>query len=700
MGIYDSFRNIGHNLRNLTKSYTETTSRPAIMQPYMATDTGAKLPIFPYPLIMLYELADNVDALRIPIETLNREMFKNGFEVTEKFKYKCNNCEKEFQYKPIKSIGVEGLPDTPSSTSELGKADTNNDGISESDNGDDQKDPDKDGFKQKEPDKDGLKHKEIDVLECDECGSRDLRRPKPENRKVLERLYEKFINNNDQTIMEVLRQLERDLEIADNAYMLLLKNYKIDDETGEINEEGTEIKEILRIDPPQVAMIADSDGRVGFDDKRIPVYVCPHFEHRDRRLTSEFCTRIGKEHSIPVRSLRAVAEVSSVYSIGIPQPKRVIYAEGEIIWKAGKYKPGLIYGFSPIYAMWSKVMALSHMDEYIRKFFDKMRPPRGLLVIASRNYETFKKAWDQLEDRAQEDPYNIHPMMVESEKGGRNIAQWIDFTGSLKELQFIDIRRELRMIIGAIYGVLPLYFGELPSGWSQEGMQVTITNRAVKWGQEVLHDSFLARLSKILRVDDWTLKLKTGEEIDKLRDLQIESQEIANMKELQSMGFPVERTHQGQWKVGKIPTFAQNPITGTGRDRGAGAPKEQQSDFEGQPMKRRPSDLGGQHQGSVASGPKTSLSAKAYESLGYLVNNPKGHSYDFWENKLLQKGFSTYEIEEVISTWFKEEKKSGTLYMPLNPDRDHPGQKEKPHLIEGTHENTEIEPTGNRDGDK
>ena len=66
----------------------------------MSTDTGAKLPIFPFPLTMIYELADNIDALRIPIETLNREMFKNGFEVVEKWKYKCNNCSKEFQYAP------------------------------------------------------------------------------------------------------------------------------------------------------------------------------------------------------------------------------------------------------------------------------------------------------------------------------------------------------------------------------------------------------------------------------------------------------------------------------------------------------------------------------------------------------------------------------------------------------------------------
>jgi len=333
----------------------------------------------------------------------------------------------------------------------------------------------------------------------------------------------------------------------------LLKNYKIDDKTGKINHDKTEIKEILRIDPPQVALIADSDARIGYDDKRLPVFVCPRFEHRDKRLTKPVCERCGSE------ALRATHEVSSVYSIGIPQPKRVIYGEGEVLWKAGKYRPHMMYGYSPIYAMWSKVMALSHMDEYIRKYFDKMRPPKGLLIIASRNYETFRKSWNALEQRAIEDPYMIHPLMVESEKGGRNMAQWLDFTGSLKELEFVAIRKELRQIIAASYGVLPLYYGEMPSGWNQEGLQVTITNRMVSWSQSFLAKGFMDPLAKELGVTDWILRLKEGEETDRLREIQTEGVEIDNMTKLQQMGFEVERTHDGKWKVSKKPTFEQMP---------------------------------------------------------------------------------------------------------------------------------------------
>jgi len=597
MGLRSTLSTVLKNVRNINKGYTETTTRPSVAQPYMSTDTGAKLPIFPFPLIMIYELADNIDALRIPIETLNREMFKNGFEVVEKFKFKCANCGKEFQYKPIKNDLKDEQPFEQNQDNESSQLPRNEA-------------------------KKAIAH-ELNTeqdMECDTCGSNDLIRPVPENRKLLETMLESPVNGNNQTLEDLSRQLERDLEIADNAYCLILKNYKIDDRTGKIDTKNTEIKEFLRVDPPQVALIADSDGRIGYDDKRNAIFVCPRFEHRDKRLTTPKCDRCGAE------ALKAVLEVNSVYSIGIPQPKRVVYGEGEIIWKAGKYKPSLLYGYSPIYSVWSKAMALSHMDEYIRKYFDKMRPPRGMLVIASRNYETFRKSWDVLEQKAIEDPYMIHPLLVESDKGGKNMAQWIDFTGSLKELEFTEIRRELRMIIGAVFGVLPLYFGELPSGWSQEGLQVTITNRAIKWGQDVLYQAFLRKFAKLMGVEDWDLRLKGGEENDKLRDLQIQGVEIQNMAAMQAMGFEVARTHTGEFKVSKNPIInpqmmmlegkaaedeKPNTSGSKGRGRGTAAPKEDQQEMDGKPKKQRPSDKGGVGQGSPSSGKGTSQSKKS-----------------------------------------------------------------------------------------
>ena len=594
MGRLSAFREFITGRQGIDKAFTETTTRPSIAQPYMATDTGAKLPIFPFPLIMIYELADNIDALRIPIETLNREIFKNGFEIVEKWKFKCTNCGKEFQYEPL----VTDLPDDQPFQSNEDNQDNS---------------LPKTSRRTANKAKQGIV---TDDVMCDGCGNTKLLRPEPKNRKILEGLLNESINSNEQSLEDVTRQLERDLEVADNAYLLVLKNYWIDDSTGLISEKRTEIKEMIRVDPPQVAMIADSDGRIGYDDKRNEIFVCPRFEHRDKRLTENKCDQCGAQ------ALKAVMEVNSVYSIGIPQPKRVIYGEGEVIWKAGKYKPGLIYGYSPIYSIWSKAMSLTHMDEYIRKYFDKMRPPRGMLVIASRNYETFRKSWDMLEQKATEDPYMIHPLLVESEKGSKNMAQWIDFTGSLKELEFMALRKELRQIIGAIYGVLPLYYGEMPSGWSQEGLQVTITNRAVTWSQDILRKAFFNKIAVLLGVNDWELRLKVGEETDKLRELQTQSTEIQNMAAMQAMGFEVKRTHTGEFKVSKDPIInpmmmSQEVVEPTEpkkktRGNAMGQKKENKQSFQGEPKRGRPSDPGGTNQGSPASGTGTSMSKKSF----------------------------------------------------------------------------------------
>ena len=390
-------------------------------------------------------------------------------------------------------------------------------------------------------------------------------------------MLSKPVNGNEQSLEDVSRQLERDLDIADNAYLLCLKNYFIDERTGAIDHKRSVIKEYLRLDPPQVAMIADSDGRIGYDDKRNKIYVCPRFEHRDKRLSKPVCDRCNAQ---------------------------------------------ALKGFSPIYSIWSKAMSLSHMDEYIRKYFDKMRPPRGLLVVASRNYETFRKSWDVLSQKATEDPYMIHPLMVESDKGSGNMAQWMDFTGSLKELEFIEIRRELRMIIGAVFGVLPFYYGETPAGWSQEGLQVTITNRAVKWGQDILEKGFFRKIAEAQGIDDWKLQLKAGEETDNLRDLQTDGVEIQNMAMLQQMGFEVTRTHTGEFKVSKDSALTSDVLAmgmalggnsgAFGRGTELGQPEENKQSFGQEPKNSRPSDIGGTMGGSPASGKGTSMSKKSY----------------------------------------------------------------------------------------
>lgn len=533
------------------------TARPPIDMPFVSSDSGAKIPVFPFPLHFLYQLAKNVDALRIPIGTIVREIFKNGLGVRSKFKYKCKGCLKEFDAEPLDDEG-----------------------------------------------------KKV----CDECGSTDIRKPNAKERRKIAVILKKRLNNNGQKFKYIMKQIERDLEIADSGYLCLLKKYKFN-EKGEIT--SSKLDEIIRLHPPQVFLITDYNGRLGYTDDNKEVFVCPDPEHRDTRI-------FKSEQSVDVGTLRcqkcgctpikAWVEVNSTYATNIPNPQRRIYAKGEIIFFAGKYWDSLVYGFSNIYTVWQKAMALSHMDEYIRKYFDKNRPPKGLLVIGSRNIQSLQKMFDKMKVEMQKDPYGLTPLMVENERGGKNMVQYVNLTGSLQDLQFIDIRDEFRRTIGALYGVLPLFSGDLPTGWNQEGLEMTVTNRAVQDGQEILKEGFFDPLCEMLGVRDYEIYLHEGEETDEMRDEQLKGMKIANAVSMHSMGFKIRLDGNKDFVYANTPEEPADPSK-QGTDGGARStttPKtEQQTNLQGEKLTNRPSDTGGIAQGHPASGTGTSMSKKS-----------------------------------------------------------------------------------------
>ena len=419
-------------------------------------------------------------------------------------------------------------------------------------------------------------------------------------------LVESYQNNNNQTLMHLSRTLERDLDITDMAHLLLLKRYK--KRKGKFIE--SKLKEMVVVSPAQVLYVADLDGNVGYDDNHNAVYFCP--QHRNKKVVVDHDADPPKCAHCGFECLQAAIELNAAYQYNMTSvnPKTTLYGINEVISSHGKYWPGILYGYSVIYTLWSKVMALAYMDEYVRKYFDKMRPPKGLLVIGSRNYQSLQKVWNHMKEEQRKDPYTLNPLMVETERGGRNMVQYVDLTGSLQDLQFIDIRDEFRRTIGAMVGVIGLFEGDIPSGWSNEGTQIMVTNRAVEWGQDILYRDFYKPLMKKLGIYDWEIKLKAGEENDELRDEQLEAQKISNAQGMHSMGFKVERDAEGRF------VFSQSPQEETapehGPEKNPTGNTESQTNHQGEPAAQgRPSDQGGVGGGSPASGPGTSQSKKS-----------------------------------------------------------------------------------------
>ena len=570
LAVYDPDRGGGFDFYKDTQDnmgYIGGTTRPGNPLPYLSTDTGAKYPLFPIPLVRLFEMANNIPDVKTVLNVIQREMFKNDFSIQPKFNFKCKNCGKEFDKKPLEKLNlVENQKKKPE-------------------------------------------------LQCDICekkGEDNFRKPDPYQRQLIEDLFTGTVNANKQNIEDLARQFEFDLDVADNAYCLVLKDYYLkklktpnaDGAELEIDEKLTRFSEFLRIHPAQVAFIADADGRMGYDDNKNKVYVCPDFRHRNKKLIKPVCPEC-KAQAIP-----ALMEANTIFSTGIIQPKKVIYAEGECIWAAGKYTPDMLYGYPSLISIWKKAMGLFHMDEYILKYYDKQRPPRSLLFINSRNAASVKQFWEKQRQGAREDPTMPRIVTVENEKGGaKNAAQLIDVMGKLTDLQFTEVRDELRQALFASYGFPPFLFGKVDKGgFGGANMQMTEVNRTIKASQIYLKKKFLDPVTMMIGAYDWEVVINKSEETDDLRDQQLLGQKIDNAVKLYvDLGFDVWLDGNNDPQSSQVPNQETLKARMGGNDSGNKAkstkPKEEEdTKFQGEIHNKRPSDVGGSAQGDPNSG--------------------------------------------------------------------------------------------------
>ena len=112
-------------------------------------------------------------------------------------------------------------------------------------------------------------HHEVDS--CPTCNG-EVRKPDPD-----QVLYAKWLlnqeNSMEQGFMQILHEIERDLNIVDDAFLLMIKEYYVDEKTGEV--QFYRIKELIRGDPIFMRIISDKRGVRGGRYK-----VCPL--HRDQ----------------------------------------------------------------------------------------------------------------------------------------------------------------------------------------------------------------------------------------------------------------------------------------------------------------------------------------------------------------------------------------------------------------------------------
>ena len=383
---------------------------------------------------------------------------------------------------------------------------------------------------------------------CDECEGSNMREPEVEQRKRLEK-FVKNMNDNRQDILKISEELNDDFEVIDDGYLLAIMDYYF-------NQDGEIIAEIpvefLRADPRWMRLIADKKGRPGKNQSGDTLFVCP--EHRNAIIFNQARCKCGKQ-ALPAH-----------FRSEEPDGKYVYYGADEVLHKS-KYNPSLTYGFSLIYPAWMKVVTLMNMDVYIKSYYSKQRPPRGLLFVDTPNMNTLEKAWAWMTDQWKKNPHQIPPIAVERTQGGRgNMVDFIDFMKTPEDMQFIEMRNEYRRQIGALYGVMPLFQADMSQsgGLNNEGLQITVTNRAVKDGQTLFNEEVYPWVCDKLGVTDYTLTLIPSEEEDKKTEEELWGMKIDNAKKMQDLGFDITLNEDNDFEYDPIdePVEPMNPMGG------------------------------------------------------------------------------------------------------------------------------------------
>jgi len=364
-----------------------------------------------------------------------------------------------------------------------------------------------------------------EVQECKLCGG-ELREP-----DVTQLLYPKSLldteNSMEQTFMHVLNEIEKDLNIVDDAFLILIKEYYVDPETSDI--QFFRVKEIIRGDPIFMRIISDKRGVRGGRYK-----VCPL--HRDQIAypgQDDSCTVCGNNMQ--------EAHYANMAGSG----KTQYYLEGEVI-HLSKYSPSKLYGRSPVNTMWRQAMSLTAMDNYIYTAYQKRRTPKGIISVTTDNLESMKSFWKSVDEKMERDPHYVPKVGIESQTG-RGGVNWVKFMDTLEEMQYIAVRDEIRNRIAAFYGVSSIFMIDSgkSGGLNNEGMQILVTNRAVEFGQKVYTDVLFPRLFRQMEVTDWKLTLYPNEEEDEITRLRRDEMEVNLAQRMMMLGYKPELMEEG-----------------------------------------------------------------------------------------------------------------------------------------------------------
>ncbi len=344
--------------------------------------------------------------------------------------------------------------------------------------------------------------------------------------KVLSQFL-KIMNRWDESVMAVMREVDTDVHICDNGWVFLDRDYWFGDD-GKITNE--EVKSIIRFDPNMMRLIMSRYG-MGTSETGAYAYFC--VEHRN--TVSEFADK--GEHKCKCGKMMIPA-----WYCALTRAERFYYGPREI-YHVKMYSNAQGYGVPPLMSCYMKVNTLLRMDKFILDAYTLQRSPQELLILRGKR-DNIHRAWEWLMQKARENPNMVYPLVIEGDGGDGNKRVVEHETFALKpiEWEWHEMRDEFRKVVGAVYGVQPMFMGGDASGsggLANEGLQIAVTTLAIKQEQHIWN-TFLEFVSDQLMCPDYKFKLNPNEQEDEVRDLEVERKRLDMAVIMAQLGYNVE----------------------------------------------------------------------------------------------------------------------------------------------------------------
>jgi len=483
------------SIKSRIKKFWGNTTRDKRLTPkpeldlYFGIAPGIQYPEISPSLPLIKYVHDNSPSIKIATMRLRESIFRRGFEWEPNYIVKCRNCEKEYDY---------------------------------------------------------------EINTCDNCGDTVS---KPDESEVT--IGTNFFKNcsiksdyDGKTILAILKQIEDDINLYDDAYLIGIKEYW-QDEDGNIVYES--LHEIVRGDPIMMRIVANEYAEMGGK-------WCTCLRHRDQILEIPMdqkahnlnCPMCGR-YMYDIHYVNARGEAPEAYYIG-----------NEVI-HISKYAPSQLYGFSPIVTLWQYTLTLTNMAEYIYRSYTEQHLPKGVLAIKTSNPDSAFEFWRDVDDKLRKDPHYIPKMFIEGEgQGSGSGMEFVKFMDTLEEMQYTPIRDEIRRTIAAMYGVTNIFMGDMGGvgGLNAESEQIQITNMSAESAMVIYNDTIIPKLMKWLNIQDWQYKLNSPFEEDNSIKLNEDIMKSQIAQSMLMMGFDVELDTTSKGLEFKYSGKAQKPEMG------------------------------------------------------------------------------------------------------------------------------------------